>query len=264
MPTTFLLLLVVSVFSFCANSFAISSESYREAVVSPRSKKFYKSNSTKQYLSLGGNYSSDQDSKDYQLTTRYFYQNNNFVHEANFLKEDNYSNAGTAAGKTYLVKDSELYDFSLSSKARIKDSKNYGVFFHRTIYDDLSKYYYDLHTAVGAGRKFFNDKIELDLSLGYQDVKEYGYKMDVVSSIRTNLKLTNKLTLIQRGYWFIEPESFDNELKTSLIYRLGPKTSFEIRHNFEQRRYEDDTAKKRAVINQVSRSITIGMVFDLE
>lgn len=241
--------------------FAVESESQREAVVSPRAKRFYKSNSAKQYLSFGGSYVSDYNSKNYQLNSRYLYQSNNFIHEINFQNENNYADSGSGKSKKYDVKKSELYDFSLSSKARIVDTENYGVFYHRTIYDDLSKYYRDVRTAAGLGRMFFQEKLELDVSLGYHDVKAYGYEVDVITSMRANFKINEHLTFVQRGYWYFDHESIDNELKTSLVYRLSDKMSFEVRHNFEKRRYEEDD--KRVVTNFVNRSITFGLIFDL-
>lgn len=241
-------------------AFAVESRSDREAVVAPRTKKFYKSNSAKKYFSIGGSYISDYNSKEYQLTSRYLYQSHDFIHEINFQHESNYADTGSGKTKKYNVKKSELYDLMLSSKARLFNSQNYGVFFHRTMYDDLSKYYYDTRTAAGLGRMLFKEKIELDVSLGYHDIKNYGYEVDVITSIRTNFKLTDHITLIQRGYWFFDHESIDNQLKTSFVYRLSDKMSFELRHNFEKRRYEDDN---RTVTNQVSRSVTVGLIFDL-
>jgi hypothetical protein len=247
------------IFNF--DSFAIESKSNREALVSPRSKKFYKSNSSRKYLSFGGNHTSDYNSKSYELNSRYLYQSQNFIHEINFQNENKYSDSGSGANKKYQIKTSELYDFSIASKARIKSSQNYAVFFHRTIYDDLSKYYYDLHTALGLGRMFFKERVELDLSFGYQDVKTYGNKVDFIPSIRTNFKITQNLTLIQRGYLFIDHQSADNQLKNSLVYRLNEKMSLELRHNFEQRRYKQDN--KKLITNQINRSTTFGLVFDL-
>lgn len=241
--------------------FAVESRSNRESVVSPRTKKFYKSNSAKQYLSIGGSYTSDYNSKNYQLTSRYLYQSHSFIHEVNFQHETSYSDVGTGKNRKYDAKNSELYDLTIASKARLFDSENYGVLFHRTIYDDLSKYYYDTRTALGLGRMFFKEKIELDVSLGYHDIKSYGNEVDVITSIRTNFKITEHLTLTQRGYWFFDHESIDNQLKTSLVYRLTDKMSFELRHNFEKRRYEEDD--KRVVTNQVNRSMTVGLIFDL-
>lgn len=241
--------------------FAVDSESHREAIVSPRSKKFYKSNRSKQYLSFGGIYSSDYNSKKYQLNSRYLYQSDNFINEINYKGEANYADKGSGDNKRSYVKTTELYDVTISSKARIGEGNNYGVFFHRTIYDNLSSYYYDLHTAIGVGRMFFKNSLEFDLSVGYNDAKHYGYKMDVIPSLRAKFKITNKLTLTQRGYWFIDHESMDNGLKTSLVYRLGKKLSIELRNNFEQRRYEDD--EDNVVVNRVNRSTTIGLIFDL-
>lgn len=179
----------------------------------------------------------------------------------NFQNDNDYADSGSAKNKRYDVKKSELYDFSLSSKARIKDSENYGVFFHRTMYDDLSKFYYDLHTAVGLGRMFFKEKLEFDISIGYHDIKTYGHEIDIIPSIRTNFKITKNLTLTQRGYWFLDHESMDNELKSSLVYRISDRMSLELRHTFEKRRYEEDD--KNVTTNLVNRSVTVGMVFDL-
>jgi hypothetical protein len=247
----------------CASSqaFAIESRSNREDVVSPRYKRFYKSNSSRQYLSFGGIHSSDYNSKSYQLTSRYLYQSQNFIHEINFKNQHSYSDKGSGSSKKYNVKTSELYDFSIASKARIGQSKNYGVLFHRTIYDKFDTYQYDVRNAIGIGRMFFKERIELDVSLGYHDVQNQNSEIDVISSIRTNFKLGKNLTLIQRGYWFFDHYSFDNELKNSLVYRLGDKLSFELRHNFEQRRYNGKSSNN--VTNQLSRSLTVGLIFDL-
>lgn len=243
------------------NSHAIDSESHREAVVSRRSKKFYTSNRSRQYLAFGGSYSSDYNSKEYQLTSRYLYQSNKLINEFNFKNEHEYADKGSGSSKQYYLKKIELYDLSLSSKILLEDSKNYLVLFHRTIYDNLSKYYYDLRSAVGVGRIFFNNHLELDASIGYHDVKNYGYKMSFIPSLRSKFRITKKLTLVQRGYLYLDHESMDNGLRTSLLYRLSKKLSFEIRHNFEQRRYENDTDLEQE--NFVNRAITIGLVFDL-
>jgi hypothetical protein len=242
-----------------AESFAIQSRSDREAIVSPRSKKFFKNDDIKQYLSLGGNYTKTESSKSYELNSRYLYQSENFIHEANLINETRYGNASGSSDD--MIKKSELYDVSIASKARISKTKNYVVAYHRTIYDKLSKYERDSTTAIGVGKMFFDGKVELDSSIGFHEVSAYGHEVNIIPSIRTNFKLTDKITFNQRGFWFFDHRSSDNQLKTSLIYRLHQKVSFEIRHNFEQRRY-DDKAKNR-VVNQQNKSITVGLVFDL-
>ena len=45
------------------------------------------------------------------------------------------------------------------------------------------------------------------------------------------------------------------------VYRLRNNLSFEVRHNFEQRRYESDDNKM--VENFVNRSVTLSLIFDL-
>lgn len=242
--------------------FAIDSESDREALVSAKSKKFYRSNSVRKYLSIGGDYTSTGTSKKYEFDTRYLYQSKSQIHQFDFQKEDKYSNLGSSKGKTYLVKKSELYDGAISSKFTLGETENYFAGYHRTIYDDMSKYYRDQRTAAGFGRMFFKRKLELDCSIGYHDVKVYGYKMSVIPSYRANIKLDKKFSINSRGYFYIDHESMDNEIKTSLIYRFSKNTSFEIRYTFEQRRYEDDT-KKLMQINSVYKKLTMGLVFDL-
>lgn len=256
-------LFLVAVFSLSspAKTFAVESESNREAIVTPRTKKFYKVERARQYLSFGASYTSDYNSKNYELTSRYLYQSSKFINEINFEHQNNYADSGSGKNKKYAVKKSELYDLTLSSKARFGETRNYAVFFHRDIYDDLSKYYYDTRTAVGLGRMFFNEKLEFDISAGYHDVKTYGNDFEVVASMRANFKLSEKLTFVQRGYWFFDHESIDNGLKTSLVYRLSDKMSFEVRHNFETRRYEAD--EKRVTENYVNRSVILGLIFDL-
>jgi hypothetical protein len=248
-------------FLFSELSFAVESEAQREAIVTPRSKKFFRGKQSKQYLSLGGIYSSDYNSKTYQLNSRYLFQSDKFVNEMNFEHETEYADRGSGTNKKYGIKTSELYDLALSGKGRIKDSNNYGVFYHRSIYDEFSNYVYDGRIAAGLGHMFFGDKFEWDLSMSYHDVKEYGSEVDVVTSWRANFKITDNITFIQRAYWFFNHESIDNQFRSSIVYRIRERLSFEVRHNFEQRRYEEDN--KNRVTNLVNRSVTIGLVFDL-
>lgn len=240
---------------------AIESISDREAVVAPRTKKFYKAERARQYVSLGGIYSSDYNSKSYQLNSRYLYQSRNYIHEINFKHETDYANSGSGKNKKYNVKTSELYDLSLASKARILETQNYGVLFNRNIYDKFSKEYYNNRIAAGLGRMFFRERLELDASMGYHETKLYGHEVDFIISWRANFKLSDNLTFIQRAFWFFDHESLDNDIKTSIVYRLGDRMSFEVRHNFERRRYEEND--QYAVTNLISRSITVGLIFDL-
>ena len=237
------------------------SRSARESIISAQSKKFFQSNRTRQYLSLGGSYGSDYNSKSYQINSRYFLQNENFTHEINFQHQVDYADIGSGKKKKYKVKKSELYDLMLSSKARILASNNYAAFYHRSILDKFSTFLYDQRSAMGVGRMFLNQKVEVDFSLAYRDVKMQTYEINYLSSIRINYKFNNKLSLIQRSYIFFDNNLLDQEHKTSLIYRLNNQLSFEVRHNFEKRRY-NDVVKKNAV-NQISRGIIVGLVFDL-
>lgn len=261
--TTFLKA-IFAIFVACIYSnsaFSIESRSDREKTITPRSKKFYRSRRSRSYVALSGKYASDERSREREFRTRYYYQSNKLVNEFNLLTENKYTNKGSSKNKRHLIKRSELYDASLATKLRIKDSNNYGVFFHRTIYDDMSKYYRDLQTTAGFGRIFFDDILELDAGFGYRDSKSFGYKFNFSPSWRIRYRITKKLTFNQRAYLFIDHEAMDAEIKTGFNYRIGKKLSFEVRFNFDQRRYEDDDDLE--VINKVDRSVTLGLVFDL-
>lgn len=253
--------LLFVVFCIFADAFAVEPVSQREAIVAPRAKRFYKSSRARQYLSFGGSYSSDYNSKQYQLVSRYLYQGERAIHEGNFKQQTDYSDSGSGSKKKYDVKSSELYDFSWSTKALFKDSKNYGVLYHRTIHDGFTKYSHDVRNAIGIGRLFFKEHLEWDVSLGYHNVQHYGSEADLITSWRANFKLSEKITLVQRAYLFFDKTSTDSDFKTSLVYRIGEKLSFELRHNLEQRNYIEDGDMNAT--NRVSRSITIGLIFDL-
>ncbi|MBL6664341.1 MAG: hypothetical protein ISQ34_00680 [Rickettsiales bacterium] len=244
-------------------SFAIEKEANREEVVTARSKRFYeKSNKSRRYLAIGGSYASKYNSKEIDLTTRYLHQTSKFINELNFINENEYDDRGSGENRKYGVKTSESYDLVLSSKIRFKEhGKYYTALFHRTLYDDLSIYYYDIYNAVGIGKIFFNEKTEIDVSIGQRRTHNAGNSISFIPSIRTNFQLSKNLRLTQRGYLFIDNESLDNGIKTRLVYRLNNKLSVELRHNFEQRKYEDD--ENRRVVNLLNRSITFGVIFDL-
>lgn len=135
--------------------FVYNSETSRESIAhSARTKKFYDVKKAISRLAIGGSYDFDQNSKQYQLVSRYFYQSNRFIHEVNFIRESEYADRGSGAKKQFKIKTSDVYDLSVSSKVRIFDTKNYLALYQRTVYDDLSIYYYDIHSAAGLGRMF--------------------------------------------------------------------------------------------------------------
>lgn len=237
------------------------SKSPREAVLSSFNKRFYQSNRVRQYLAFAGSYNSDYNSKSYQFNSRYFFQNPNYTHEISVFHEVDYADTGSGKTKKYDVKKVESYDLTASSKARLGESLNYGVFYHRSLYDKFSSFLYDHRTAVGIGRAFNNEKIEFDFSLAYRDIKSDTFEIDYLSSLRLTHKFNNKISVMQRSYIFFGKNLYDEEYRTSLLYRLNNKVSLELRHNIEKRRYSD--YPKRVNVNQISRGITFGMVFDL-
>jgi len=254
-------LLLITSFSINSSYAQLESRTNREAIISSYNKKFYQSNRSRQYISFLGNYSSDYNSSSYQLNSRYLFMNSNYSHEINAQHQVDYADTGSGKTKKYNVKKSELYDLAIASKMRLFKGNNYTVFYHRSIYDKFSVYLYDQRSALGFGRAFNNDKIELDLSLAYRDVKTYSYEINYIASLRLNHKINNKISLIQRSYIFFNKDNYDQEYRTSFVYRLNQQLSFELRHNFEKRRYVDFVKKNST--NLITRGISFGIVVDL-
>lgn len=244
--------------SFANFSFASDTEADREKLVSAKSRKFLRSDKAKQYVIISGNRDSDHNSRSQEIDLRYLYQSKQSLHEINYLQENRYTNKGTTVGNTYLEKDRERYDILISNKFRIlKDSQNYLAVYNRVDYDDLSSYYYDFRSAVGFGRSFFSDKIELDASYGYLNIKNSGSKTFLLPSIRINIPITKKITFTQRAFWFIDYESMDNEIRSTLQYRIAKNYSLTLNHIFEQRKYDD--LDDRVQVNQTRKYTSIGL-----
>lgn len=252
------LCLVLSFCFFCPLSFAQDSESDREKIVSAKARRFYNTNTINESLLLAGNYDSDHNSKEYHFDVRYYYRSQKQMHELYLFHENKYANSSSFD----LEKKSERYDGTISSKFRIAQSNNYAALYGRADYDDLSDYYYDLRSAAGLGRLFFDGKLEFDTSLGYTDIKNYGSKIFIVPSVRLNLKLTKNMSLTQRGYFFFDREGMDNDLRTRIKYKISKKVYVVLSHTYEQRRYADE--KKLQNVNQVRRYISLGLAFDLD
>lgn len=246
--------------SFGASAAAQDSVSDRKRIASAKAKRFYRnSNRVNKALSLAGSYDSDYNSKEYQLDMRYFFQSSRQMHEIDFLRQVRYANV-SSSNKNLVQKDNQ-YDLEISSKMRLAETNNYLALYSRSNYDDLSKYYYDLRNAVGVGRIFFDDKVEFDVSAGYRNTMTYGNRMFLVPSLRLNLKISPRCSLISRSYVFVDSNGLDDEFKTSIRYQLNKDVSFEVNHTFNKRRYIDEDTSQQLM--QVRRFISLGFVFNL-
>jgi hypothetical protein len=236
------------------------SRTEREKIATSRNRRFFGGDRAKKFLGINGHYSSDYNSRSYEISSRFLYQSFKYIHELNFNYNLDFADSGSGKNKKYDVKKSSEYDTIFASKMRINKTKYYGVYFHRTIYDNLSSYYYDTRNAVGLGRFFLDEKLEFDLSGGYHQTKNYGHQFETVASLRFNKRLSDKINLVQRGFFFINHGSADSEIMTSLVYRLQNNLSFEVRHDYGKRRYYGEGE----VVNNVSRALNFGLVFDLD
>lgn len=244
---------------FINKSRAIETKTNREKIASIRSRAFYKNNIAKNYLSATGNYSSDYNSTTYKINFLHSYHSWKYIHDLNFLYRHEYADMGSGKNKKFKEEKSKLYDIYFANKYRFDGYGNYILIYNRLIYDELSSYYYDRRTAIGVGRIMLDEKLEFDTSISYRQVKELDNGIDFVITSRFNNKFSEKINLVSRTYWFIDRSSLDNIIKTSLFYTLNNNLSFEIRHEFERRRYRENGQFN----NQVRKDVFFGMVFFL-
>lgn len=245
---------------FPSEIFAIdNSQTDRSRVVAPRNDRFYKNARTRQFVNFSGEYESDEDSKQYVILTGHFYRSQKWINETDFLYQVDY---GQRAANNYeLQKTSELYDFQISSKAIIGDTQDYLVFYNRSKYDKLSTYYYDITTAGGVGRMFFDDKLEIDISLGHSEVKEYDQKTTFIPSFRAEFDIWEKLHFIQRGYMFFSDQADDYQLRTRFQYPIRGNLYLQLSHDFDKRSYSNEAKNQK--VNEVHRRILFGFRYDL-
>ncbi len=232
------------------------SETDRRRVVSSKTRKISKNSKSKKIFSVIGNYNSDYNSKEYQIESRFFYQKPYFNYQIDFLQSSYWADTGTGKKRVILQKKSELYDLQATAKHSVNKTPYYLASYYRNNYDDLSGYYYDFRYAIGAGRSFFNDLAEIDLSIGYHDVKNFDDDKFIAPSIRLNWRINKKWQIINRSYLFLNSNSSDTQSKSTIRYYLSKNFALELNHNFERNCYID--SKNILKINRSSRMMQFG------
>ena len=258
-PKPLLILLFASLFS-ATKSYAIDNDQTdRSRVVAPRNDRFNRNSSVRKYINFSGEYESDENSKQYVISTGHFYRSNKWINETDFLYQKDYSQK--AANQYELKPSSELYDFQMSSKAIIPDTQDYMVFYNRSKYNALSTYYYDITNAVGVGRMFFDDLIEIDVAIGHNEVKDYDEKTTLIPSFRAEFDIWEKLHFIQRGYMFFSDEASDYQMRTRLQYPIGRQLYLQVSYDTDKRTYANQA--KHEKVNEVHRRVVFGFRYDL-
>lgn len=233
----------------------------RASLSDVRNQSFTKSEKVRQFVAIGGNFSSDQNSRKRDVTAAYRYKSNKFVHEFEFLNRVEYADVNQkSSGQKMMIQTEDLYDMELSSKMMIKDSNNYLNYYNRSKYDDLSNYYYDITNVGGIGRIFKDGDIEADINIGYNEVKNYNSEVVINPTLRVRCNITKDLTFISKGYLFQRENSYTEQLKSRLSYRMSDKKVFlELINNYEKNRYHSDNGK---VTNNINRTIIFRVRYD--
>jgi hypothetical protein len=210
------------------------------------------------YLSLGGNYSSDQNSKEYKISGSHEYFGDRFIHELDLL----YHTRSSSTSSHGLEKNLDLYDGALSSKILIGKSNNYFNYYNRSKYDEFSDYYYDLTNAVGWGRMFFDGIVEADINIGYNEIKNFDSQIVINPNLKASFWLTDRIRFSVKAYIFQVQDSYYEELKARISYKLTDDLSLELYNNYDKKRFFYKTSKIEKTKTEVSRNVVFRIRYD--
>jgi hypothetical protein len=223
------------------------------ALADARKGSFRNSNKNSQYFALGGNYSSDQNSKEYKISGSYQYVGSGFINEIDILQQTRYSSTSSHP----LIKNRKLYDGEISSKILIGDSNNYFNYYNRSKYDEFSDYYCDITNAVGWGRMFFGGILEADINIGYDEIKNFDSQIVLNPNLKASFWLTDKIKFTTKAFIFQVQNSYSEELKTRLSYKLTNDLSLELYHNYDKKRFFNKTSKVEENKTEVNRDFVV-------
>jgi hypothetical protein len=212
-----------------------------------------------QYIAAGGLYTSDYNSKEYKTSLGYQYKGERFINEIDFLHHSRYVENSTLGA---VVKNRELYDGELSSKVLIGKSTNYFNYYNRSKYDKLSEYYYDYTNSVGWGRILFDGLLEADINIGYNEIKNFESQIVLNPNLKFSLDLTSRIKLIVKAYLFQVEDSYYEELKTRISYKLTDDLSLELYHNYDKKRYFYENTKVEENRTEVRRDFVFRIRYD--
>ncbi len=230
----------------------------------------YKSSAIREFIAFGGYYSSGSISKDLQISGEYLYKSNKFSHDISLLRQLKQKAPGSNS------ENKNLYDFEIVSKITIPASQNYLLLYNRTKHDDEANYLLDINSAIGIGRKLFNDIWEADIALGYDHIEKFGYQTTINFGSDLAFNLNKKIAFGQRTFFFVnihgknQPNSqtsiqnFGFDSKTRISYELKPGIHAELIHELERKRY-DSLAKDTNLIQSTKydQKYTLHLKFDL-
>ena len=186
---------------------------------------FYNSKHSKQYLTFGGRYKKEHQNRDEDFSIDYIYKSYDKIFEFEFNYDGNYR---YKSKEDEVIKTKSEHEAEFSAKLRLFDSKNYFIYFHRTSYDDLAKFYYNINNLAGFGRFLFNERMAIDFAAGSSYTKHLGTDYIYRSSFSHKIDLNDNITFSQK---FIFSQSFetsstkarveeDNQLRNQLSFKI--------------------------------------------
>jgi hypothetical protein len=229
----------------------------------------YKLPTIRKFIAFGGYYKSGSVSKDLQISAEYGYKSNKYSHNISLEREIKKKMPGSSS------ENKNLYDLELSSKITIPASANYLLLYNRTKHDNKSNYITDINSVIGLGRKFFEDRWEIDIGPGYNHIEAFGYQTTINLGSELIFNLTNKIQLGQRTFFFVNihgkhaPNSRTNiqnfgfNAKTRLSYQLQEKIHLELIQEIERKKYDSLEHNQFLQSKKYNQSYNIHLKFDL-
>ncbi len=280
-PLIFAASLILSLTSFIANSIADDdSLTDRNRVVGRRIGKFFSKDLTRHFIYLSAEYDSDEDSKQQIVKIDHYFKNNILISDVELSLETLYEeqrSKNKKDKKKYLLKERDLYKIISSQKVLLPIKSLYGVFFNETRHDDESDISYrDIVTATGVGKSFFNRNLEIDISCGlatgknitdttYQSARKNYKRSVIIYSMRSELKLSKKFRLINRGYMYDSGNIKSYYLNSRLQYKISKNFYLQISHLFDKREFELYNKRNNyhmRSVNEIRRQTLLGIRYD--
>lgn len=231
----------------------------------------------RQYVALGGYYTSDQDSTKYNTNLRYERRSVRGAYEFGFIHEAQRSRkyrTQKEGGDGYYQRVKNLYDIQASGKTIIGSTENYFNLFGRRHWDKLNTdddYGSDKVVAVGLGRILDRDRYEIDLNIGRQYISKFSAYTIFMASMRLNFNLSDKINFVQRGYYFrdcdrntVADRSVADRLQSIISYRFTPNSWIQLIYQFDQNIYRKNRdGEVGRIYNETSRLAEVGIKFDI-
>ncbi|MFT6219866.1 MAG: hypothetical protein ACJAVG_000572 [Rickettsiales bacterium] len=98
--------------------------------------------------------------------------------------------------------------------------------------------------------------------MGYNEIKNFDSQIVINSNLKANLWLTEKLKLTIKAFLFKIQDSYSEELKTRLSYKMTNNMWLEIYHNYDKKRFIKTTSSLEQIQTEVDRDFVLRLRYN--